>query len=410
VRKIVLIALVLSLVLVLTLSSAVFAGSPSLTNPGFEAGDLSGWTLTLPSGGSATAVSYYSANNGYGPDYYAPDGSYFALLKTGAADIYTSISQSFSANAGDTISGWAFFDANEEGYFNDNCKVEIKDSLDSVIANLFSADASSVGWYGQTPWTSWSYTFQVTGTYKLQAGVANNLDDEVDAYLGLDLVMDTTAPLVNVEFPTANLAVQDGITLQASASDSSGVAAVSFYIREPDGAQGKIIGPAFEDLAATLNGVTGKWEYNFDTLQLPDGYYLALAKAVDIYNNEGWSAAVPFSIRNWAVIQLLPSTPNSKAGRTMPVKFALRVSPSVDPAQLFVWNDELTIRIYATSNPGVILQTSMFGSGSRNYRIDDNTLYITNFQTSKVPMQYTAEIWRTGKNWLVGSFTFKTVK
>jgi hypothetical protein len=223
-------------------------------------------------------------------------------------------------------------------------------------------------------------------------------------------VQDTTPPTVTVEFPTASLAVQDGITLKASASDLSSVAAVYFYVRELDGAQGEVISPEFEDLSATFNSSTSKWEYNFDTLKLPDGNYLVLAKAVDAYDNEGWSACVPFSIRNWAVITLLPSTPNSNAGRTMPVKFALRVSASVDPARPFIYNDELTIKIFATSNPGVILQTSIFGSGSRNYRIQDNTLYITNFQTSKVPMQYTVEIWRTSKNWLVGTFTFKTVK
>ena len=223
-------------------------------------------------------------------------------------------------------------------------------------------------------------------------------------------VQDTTPPIVTVEFPTANLAVQDGITLKASAWDLSGVDAVYFYIREPDGPAGEVISPEFENLPAVLNSSTGKWEYDFDTLELPDGNYIVLAKGVDTYANEGWSACVPFSIRNWAVITLLPSTPNSKAGRTMPIKFALRVSASVDPAQPFVWNDELTIKIYVTSNPGVILQTSTFGSGSTDYRIGNNTLYITNFKTSKVPMHYTVEIWRTSKNFMVGSFTFKTVK
>jgi len=223
-------------------------------------------------------------------------------------------------------------------------------------------------------------------------------------------LQDTTPPVVTVEFPTANLSAQDGITLKASASDLSGVAALYFYIREPDGPQGKIIGPDFEDLLATLNLGTGKWEYTFDTLKLLDGNYVVLAKGVDNYSNEGWSAAMPFSIRNWAVIELLPSTPDSKAGRTMPVKFALRVAASVDPAQPFVYNDDLTIKIFATGNPGNILQTSTFGSGSRDYRIADNSHYITNFQTSKVPMHYTVEIWRTSKNFMVGSFTFKTVK
>ena len=94
----------------------------------------------------------------------------------------------------------------------------------------------------------------------------------------------------------------------------------------------------------------------------------------------------------------------------MPVKFSLRVAASVDPAQPFVYTEDLTIKIYATSNPGNILQTSVFGTGAQDYRIDTSAeKYVTNFNTSKVPMQYTVEIWRTGKNFLVGSFTFETV-
>lgn len=245
------------------------------------------------------------------------------------------------------------------------------------------------------------------GTTEVTLEVSDGeLADTDEMYITVE---DTTPPTVTVEFPTADLAVQDGVTLKASASDLSGVAAVYFYVREPDGSQGKVISSEFEDLAATLNSGTGKWEYNFDTLQLPDGYYCVLAKALDTYGNSGWSAVVPFNIRNWAVIQMLPSTPNSNAGRTMPVKFAIMVAASVDPAQPFVYNDDLTIKIFATSNPGNILQTSTFGSGSTNYRIaDGGRQYITDFKTLKTPMQYTVEIYKD--TFLVGSFTFKTVK
>jgi hypothetical protein len=224
-------------------------------------------------------------------------------------------------------------------------------------------------------------------------------------------VQDTTAPVVAIEFPTPTLTLQDSPTLIANASDLSGIASLSFYIREPDGVQGKIIGDSFENLTAILNSTTAKWEYDFNTLDLPDGHYVALAKGTDKHTNEGWSSTVPFSIRNWAVIKLLPECENNKAGRTMPIKFSLRVAESVDPTQTFIYNDDLTIKIYSTSNPNNILQTSIFDEGSKNYRIDVlGQKYITNFQTSKTPMEYTVEIWRTGKNFLVGSFNFKTVK
>jgi len=91
------------------------------------------------------------------------------------------------------------------------------------------------------------------------------------------------------------------------------------------------------------------------------------------------------------------------------VKFALRVVASVDPSQLFVYNEELTIKIYATDDPSNILQTSTFGDTARDYRI--NTIsehYITNFKTLKTPRTYTVEVWR--KDMLIGIFHFQTVK
>jgi squalene-hopene/tetraprenyl-beta-curcumene cyclase len=223
------------------------------------------------------------------------------------------------------------------------------------------------------------------------------------------MVVDNTPPEIEIEVPQPNQALQDGVTFTASASDQSGVASLAFYVREPNDGNGIPIG--YECLAATLNGATGKWEHAFDTTQLPDGNYVILAEAVDNKDNEGWSEIVPFSIRNWAVIELLPNTANNKAGRTMPVKFALRIAAAVDPLQPFVYNEELEIRIYDASEPDTILQTSLYGDTSKDYRIDTaGELYITNFKTSKKPAEYVVEIWRMSKNFLVGSFTFETVK
>jgi hypothetical protein len=74
-----------------------------------------------------------------------------------------------------------------------------------------------------------------------------------------------------------------------------------------------------------------------------------------------------------------------------------------------VYNEDLESRIYDARNPGTILQRSVFGSGSKNYRINGE-MYITNFQTGKTPTTYVVEIWRPTKNFMVGSFTFKTTK
>lgn len=230
---------------------------------------------------------------------------------------------------------------------------------------------------------------------------------------------DVTSPSVVMISPLGGSALQDGVTFKASVTDDeSGVASVTFSIREDDGSTGIPVG--FEELAPDYDSATGIATLPFDTLQLPDGNYLVIVSAIDVDGNSG-SITVPYSIRNWGVIELLPETPKSKAGRTMPIKFAIRVVPSVDPAQPFIYNDDLTIKIFATSDPTNILQTSKFGDTSRDYRIatdgqdvinsENDKHYITNFKTSKVPMQYTVEIWRVNaNNFLVGRFTFETVK
>jgi hypothetical protein len=99
----------------------------------------------------------------------------------------------------------------------------------------------------------------------------------------------------------------------------------------------------------------------------------------------------------------------------MPVKFSLRIAKSVDPAQPFVYNEDLEIRIYRCDNTScsskTLMQTSVYGTKSTDYRIDVAAqLYQTNFQTGKIPAQYLVEIWRPSNNFMVGSFTFKTVK
>jgi hypothetical protein len=220
---------------------------------------------------------------------------------------------------------------------------------------------------------------------------------------------DTTPPSITVLTPSetsAPEALQDGATLAATVTDQSGVSWVTFFIRETDGTT---IDPSFESMSAA-HSTGDTWQLLFNTYvpKLPDGYYLLIVEASDTFGNQG-SKTVLFSIRNWAHLKLLPATLSNNAGRTMPIKFSLRVYENVDPAKPFVYNEQLTIKIYEKSNPSRILQTSIYGAGSTNYRIDSVAgLYITNFKTSKIPTTYTVEIWR--KELLIGAFDFKTVK
>ncbi len=233
-------------------------------------------------------------------------------------------------------------------------------------------------------------------------GIANGIIVDPGAPL-----VDITLPEVSIFTPQANVALQDGVTFQAQATDESGVDKVYFSVREPDGGEGVTIG--YEDLPATFNTATGYWEYWFDSTKLQDGYYVILAEAIDTEGNEGKSSVVFFSIRNWAVIEKLPPSIKYQPGRTVPVKFSLRIAPSVDPAMPFVYNEDLEIRIYRCDNTScssrTLMQTSVYGDGSKNYRINGE-MYITNFKTKKTPAVYLVEIWRPSNKFMVGSFAF----
>ncbi len=183
---------------------------------------------------------------------------------------------------------------------------------------------------------------------------------------------------------------------------------MTFSIREPNGEQGTPISPDFEHMPATL-ATDDTWELPFDTTLLPDGFYVAYVEATDIAGNIA-SNVTSFSIRNWACIELLPASESNKAGRTMPVKFSLRVAEAVDPAQPFVYNEELTIIIHEEGYPEPVLQESTYCDTARDYRIDSiSELYITNFQTiRRKPKTYMVEVYR--KDMLIGWFTFETVK
>jgi hypothetical protein len=167
---------------------------------GFETGDLSNWDTQIPAGAAAYAAMSHGA---YGPQ----DGNYFGLLKTDGAGSETLISQSFYATAGETISGWAFFDTGDYLPFNDYAEVRIL-SDGALLGTVFYADVAMVGDFGQTPWTYWEYVAPSDGIYTVQAAIANSLDSIYDSYMGLDIAAaaaaeklweDTTPPECEAE-------------------------------------------------------------------------------------------------------------------------------------------------------------------------------------------------------------------
>jgi hypothetical protein len=174
--------IVVLLILIINLTTSLKQAQASIINGSFETGDLTGWTAS-PAGLVSVVSSY---------DTFTPvHGNFFALLEAGAGTgVYTTLSQTFSANAGDTILGWAFFQANDYMPYNDDAYVRI------VQGNLilFSSSVSAVGDYGFTPWTFFAYTFPSSGTFTIEAGVRNVEDNALSSVLGLDYVRLVATP------------------------------------------------------------------------------------------------------------------------------------------------------------------------------------------------------------------------
>jgi hypothetical protein len=149
-----------------------------LTNGGFEDG-LNGWSVG-GSGGSIQTAGSFTASDGR---VYSPvEGLEFALLESGSPG--STLYQSFDAWANSSILGKAFFATSDYLPFNDFGYVRILEG-DNV---LFYQDVSSVGDFGSTPWTNFSYTFSTAGSYTVELTVVNNVDSFVASYLGADRI------------------------------------------------------------------------------------------------------------------------------------------------------------------------------------------------------------------------------
>ena len=154
-----------------------------LANAGFESG-LTEWT-TSPASLVQTVTTFTSSDSNratYGPHA----GANFAVLTAGAQGVYTALSRSFHANAGQTISGWAFFKAGDYAPYNDDGAVMIEQGGVAVAPPVFAAGVATVGDYGRTPWTEWRYTFPTSGTFTISAKVQNVRDSGQVSWLGLD--------------------------------------------------------------------------------------------------------------------------------------------------------------------------------------------------------------------------------
>ena len=207
-----------------TLAGSVFvmaAAQATPLNSGFESGDFSNWTVSIPSGvsgfppfdrpaGTAEVVSSWIGGT-MPTARFADEGSHFLALGTlergyftGGAAYDISASQTFTLHQDDTVTGAVFF-FNGDYEVQDSAWVKILDaSGNNLIAtpwlkssgNPNPNDPSATPYQDASPWTSWQWTAPATGEYTLSLGVSTFGDNRFATYGFFDGigVMATTVP------------------------------------------------------------------------------------------------------------------------------------------------------------------------------------------------------------------------
>ena len=151
------------------------APASAATNTGFEFG-LTGWTAN---GNAGTTTSASVGNNTLTPT----QGKSLGYIGAGlGAGVYSTLEQSFDLQAGDVLTGDAAFMAADYLPYNDDAYL----SIGGIV--LGTASVATVGNYGTTGWLNFSFVAPTAGSYLLQLGVRNGLDNGLSSYALLDNV------------------------------------------------------------------------------------------------------------------------------------------------------------------------------------------------------------------------------
>jgi hypothetical protein len=165
-------------------------------NGSFESWSLVGWNLTSELGARATEPFTRSAGNartmsswgtaqGWTTPLQAPEGARFLAMNTRAQanflgdDSYdTILSQSFSLNQGEALSGWAFFVSGDSDPL-DSAWVRILDSEGNLVAapwlQVSGPTVATLAVAPQIPdWTQWQWAAPDTGHYTVQLGMSTS--------------------------------------------------------------------------------------------------------------------------------------------------------------------------------------------------------------------------------------------
>lgn len=176
---------------------------PGLSNPGFELGNFTDWTVTVtgPYGGAGifTTTPTLDGAGFDGFDNWAPvEAGHFAVLRGGIANVYQKISTLLTATAGDHVVFSVFLDTSDERAYlpfgiNDDGYAKLVNTTTLAETTLFAASVSSLPNRGNTGWVTVNYVIPAAGTYRLEFGVRNVGDAAGSVIMGVDAARFTAA-------------------------------------------------------------------------------------------------------------------------------------------------------------------------------------------------------------------------
>jgi hypothetical protein len=142
----------------------------SLVNPGFETGDLTGWSYDNSAGGSDWA-DVFTSWDGQTIDYTPAFGSNFLVMR---GWLWSDVYQDVYLYAGQVLNGMAALDnASESGSTSAIlARVRIiEGGGGATLANPWTKTATDVAFTTSGNWETWSWTAPYSGTFRLNYNI-----------------------------------------------------------------------------------------------------------------------------------------------------------------------------------------------------------------------------------------------
>lgn len=217
-----------NLLFLTAVSAAVFTlqtASALPLNGGFESGDFTGWTVSIPTGisqtmgsqpaGSAGVYSEWGPYTGMAAALTARDGTYFAAIGSADYGYFMGLQtynitarQTFSLHIGDVLTGSAAF-YNGDYEAQDSARVRIFDASNNELSTPWLWVSGGNSYRTLSTWESWQWQAPANGDFTVEIGVSTFGDDRFASYGLFDNVHVST--VVPVPEPSAMVFIGMGL-------------------------------------------------------------------------------------------------------------------------------------------------------------------------------------------------------